>query len=227
MRKIVTRFVHVPQEPGGAEAANAYVIARSTHEAASSFLVAFEHARLGRKAVGTPTDAEQDLLRAMLVFASAGLDSMVKQLIADALPRVIARNEGARAMFRGFVEGRLARQDRVDPKFLATVLTSDQPRQVLLDDLVAYLSAGSLQSKDALFKAASFFDVPSAALTKQPDVLKRIFDVRNQIAHEMDIDFSQPNRNRFPRKKKYMQDSAAELLRIAAAFLAEVDRRLG
>jgi len=31
----------------------------------------------------------------MLVFACSGLDSMIKQLIRDALPTVIDKNEGA------------------------------------------------------------------------------------------------------------------------------------
>jgi hypothetical protein len=40
---------------------------------------------------GALTDAEQDLLRAMLVFAAAGLDSLLKQLIRDALHNLAAR----------------------------------------------------------------------------------------------------------------------------------------
>jgi hypothetical protein len=38
---------------------------------------------------GMSTDEEQDLLRAMLVTAAPGLDAMTKQLIRDALPKVV------------------------------------------------------------------------------------------------------------------------------------------
>jgi NADH dehydrogenase FAD-containing subunit len=63
-----------------------------------------------REAKGTPTDEKQDLLRAMLIFATAGLDSMVKQLITDALPSVIEIDLGATAMFKKYVERRLEKQ---------------------------------------------------------------------------------------------------------------------
>jgi hypothetical protein len=52
-------------------------------------------------------EAQQDLLRAALLFAAAGVDSMVKQLIADALPAVIERSEGARAKLEDYVDRRL------------------------------------------------------------------------------------------------------------------------
>jgi len=52
------------------------------------------------------TDEEQDLLRAMLVMAAAGLDSMTKQLIRDALPQVVHRTGAAREGLEKF----LARQ---------------------------------------------------------------------------------------------------------------------
>lgn len=40
-------------------------------------------------------------------FACAGLDSLVKQLIKDALPDVINCNEGAERMFRTDIERRI------------------------------------------------------------------------------------------------------------------------
>ena len=72
----MSRFQHYPNRPATEATQNAFTILCSTHNAASSFLDIFEATRRTRKAKGTPTDEEQNLLRAMLVFAGAGLDSM-------------------------------------------------------------------------------------------------------------------------------------------------------
>ncbi|MGY3215289.1 hypothetical protein [Mucilaginibacter sp. HD30] len=47
---------------------------------------------------------KEDLLRAMFVFTTGGLDSIIKQAIKDALPWLIDINKGAENMFLGFVE---------------------------------------------------------------------------------------------------------------------------
>ncbi len=218
-----SRFLNYPAVPKSQRTQNAFAILCNTHDASSSFLDIFEETRTARKAVGAPTDEEQDLLRAMLTFASAGLDSMFKQLIRDALPHVILRNEGARAQFRTFVEKRLSRRDALDNKLLADVLTSPDPRSVLIAELVSELVAASLQSKEQLLRAAAYFNIPSVDINATPDRLVDIFAARNQIAHEMDIDFNQPNRSRRPRRKKDMIQYASELLRVANVLLTRVD----
>ena len=79
-------------DPKTAACSKAAVILARTHESADALLKAFELAQQER---GTPrgmsTDDEQDLLRAMLVMTAAGLDSMLKQLIRDALHNLAAR----------------------------------------------------------------------------------------------------------------------------------------
>ena len=189
-------------------------------------LTLFESIRQNRDAKGTPTDQEQDLLRAMLAFACAGLDSMIKQVVRDALESVIDRSERAHGNFRVYVEKRLARQGTLDPKFLAGVLTGTDPRTVLIAELVGELTSQSLQSKDHVLRAASFFDIPSNALTSDIRLLDRIFQARNQISHEMDVDLNQPNRNRRPRRKNAMISHTETILQLANAFLVEVDQRL-
>lgn len=77
-----------------------------------------------------------------------------------------------------------------------------------------------------MLKVAAYFNIPSERVTRNIVLLKEIFSVRNQIGHEMDIDFSQANRSRRPRAKEKMVKFAIELLRISATFLAEVDSKL-
>ena len=222
----MTRFEPRPQQPASPVLVKSHTILIGAYDAASSFLTLFENIRRSRNAKGTPTDQEQDLLRAMLAFACAGLDSMIKQVVRDALESVIDRSEGAHGNFRVYVERRLARQGTLDPKFLAEVLTGTDPRKVLIAELVGELTSQSLQSKDQVLRAASFFDIPSNALTPDIGLLDRIFQSRNQISHEMDVDLNQPNRNRRPRRKEAMISHTETILHLADAFLTEVDQRL-
>lgn len=221
-----TLFKHFPDEPGSDLCQNAFVILCNAHDASSAFLEIFDAVRLGRGAIGMPTDEEQDLLRAMLLFASAGLDSFVKQLIREALPAVIDRSEGAREMFTGFVEKRLRNPGGIDHIVLAEVITQNNPRSRLLELLVWDMTAKSLQSADELFKAAAAFDIPTRDISANPEYLKEIFRARNQIAHEMDVDFTRPNRSRRPRSKSSMVRYTNELFFVAKSFLRGIEGKL-
>lgn len=172
------------------------------------------------------TDEEQDLLRAMLAFASAGLDSMVKQLIRDALPLVVQVNEAATIMFKTFIERRIRTPDGLDHKLLADVLGDKHPRSRLIQVLVDDLTSRSLQSTEEILKAAAAFDIKSSQISTDPRRLTDVFRVRNQIAHEMDVDFTLPNRSRRPRAKNVMVGHTNEIFAIAKNFLTKVDAKL-
>ncbi len=221
-----SRFDHYPSEPNCQQCRNAFTLLRNAHDTSGSFLEVFNATRKGRNAKGASTDQDQDLLRAMLTFACAGLDSLVKQLINDALPDVINCNEAAELMFRRDIERRIRRGEEIDHRFLADVLTQERPRDRLIEILVSDLTSQSLQSKDQLLKAGSFFAIESDSITKDPNGLARIFTVRNQIVHEMDIDFSPTNRNRRSRTKKNMVAATNEIFKVSKAFLEEVDHKL-
>src|SRR6266513_3263279 len=160
-----SKFDHYPDKPKSQDAANAYYILCSAHEAASSFLELFEKERTRRKAKGASTDEEQDLLRAMLVFASSGLDSMLKQLVTDTLPSVITKEKGAHELFRDHIERKLKKGVETDAKYLATVLACAEPQRLMMDDVVQSLCASSLQSKDQLLKVAAHFNIASKKLS--------------------------------------------------------------
>jgi len=227
---MASRFSHYPaRRRSGDLVFNSYTILCNTHDAASSFLNAFESTRTARRARGTATDEEQDLLRAMLVFASSGLDSMVKQLVGDVLPFIVGQDVGAHSFFMNSVETRLKRAlrpDKPDTGLLASILVSSEPKELLVRGLVNDLTSKSLQSREELSRAAAAFDIPTKMLTKNPDLLKTVFDVRNQISHEMDIDFKQPNRNRRPRRKADMIRYTNEILRVANSFLQQVNKKV-
>lgn len=222
-----SRFDHYPSEPDCQQCCwNAYILLRNAHDTSSSFLEIFNTTRTTRNARGASTDKEQDLLRAMLTFACAGLDALVKQLIKDALPDVINCNEAAERTFRADIERRIRRGEEIDHRFLADILTQKRPRDRLIDILISDLTSQSLQSKDQLLRVGSFFDIQSNSITNDPNDLARIFTARNQIVHEMDIDFSPTNRNRRSRTKGKMFDDTNKIFKVSKIFLEEVDHKL-
>lgn len=57
--------------------------------------------------------------------------------------------------------------------------------------------------------------------------LKPIFDARNQIIHELDIDLTRSNRGRRSRQKAKVLEDANRLISIGEALVSEVTERLG
>jgi hypothetical protein len=163
---------------------DAHRVLLGAHSACEAFYEAFNRAG----APDAPSDHEQDLLRAMVVFASAGLDSVVKQLVVDSLPTVVLTNVEAREQARTYVE----RKIRADgsPRLLSQALVADSARDYLIELLVGDIRSGSLQSVDELSRATSFFAIPTADVIDDVDALRAAFHARNQISHEMDVDFA-------------------------------------
>ena len=97
----------------------------------------------------------------MLVFACSGLDSMIKQLIRDALPKVIEKNEGAELQFRGFIEKKIGSDQKLSMEIMALSITSRTPREHTLNRFIGLLTQDSLQSKDQIYQITSMFDIAS------------------------------------------------------------------
>jgi hypothetical protein len=150
-------FDHAPEKPANEEAARGFAVLDSARTAASSFMTLHDADQGGKES----DEAQQDLLWAALLFAAAGVDSMVKQLIADALPAVIERSEGARAKLEDYVDRRLRRDDQSGTKLLAAALASTDARSVIVDALVRELRSTSLQSVEELSRAVAYFDIPT------------------------------------------------------------------
>lgn len=205
-----------------------YLILQYAHESAAAFLDAFDVVRRARGAGrGAATDEEQDLLRAMVVMAAAGLDSMLKQLIRDALPTMAPAITEVREGLEGFVARRIRGDSESGQfsagsyKFLARVLTGESVQQRVIDEYVLSLTGSSLQSPDEVKKAANALGLGS---TVEIDLrqLKTIFDVRNKIIHELDIDFEAQRRNRSSRTVATMTEHANCLLETADEILVGV-----
>lgn len=208
-----------------------YIILTSCRRTVHEFSQTFDNIRRQRNARGVATDPEQDILRAMLLFSSSGTDSMIKQVVNDTLHIVIEKDEGARAQFRAHVEKNLLTKkdgevEIINKKLLTDIFLHNSPKQALVENLKKHLTAESLQSKDQIYKVASFFNISSKNLFADDKKLKAVFEARNQIAHEMDVDFTMNNRNRRQRAKPLITEYCNDLLKLSLAFIKEVDEKI-
>jgi hypothetical protein len=206
------------------------LILERTHDSADAILLAFELVRQQRgNPRGVLTDNEQDLLRAMLVMAAAGLDSMVKQLIRDALPRLARADDTVREELEKFI----ARSIRGDPalaepanasKFFARILAAGSTQAKVIEEYVRDLTGGSLQSTSELNRVTAALGVQGIHLDQI--ALRGIFDVRNKIIHELDINLSGDRRRRNDRGIEDMKRFATTLIETAELILEAVHGKL-
>ena len=174
---------------------HAQIVLEHAKSSAANFFTAFDTVRSSRgTGLGRPNNEEQDLLRSALVFATAGLDSLLKQLIRDALPALAKSDVSVQQEFETFVQRQLRGDEEnaegpVGHKFLARVLVSPHPHERLLEDYVFHLTGSSLQSVDQLFKTSKALGIDPKILKDKKDKLEKIFEARNKIIHELDIKF--------------------------------------
>ena len=151
----MARHFTIAEEKLSPACQGAQAILSKTYDACESFHVIF---RQLQQTAGISSDSQEDTLRAMLVFACAGLDSTIKLLVRDALHAVIDIDPGAQANFTESVRRRLPDMD-TSRDLLATVLTAPSPRFKLIERWTADLLADSLQSIEQLSKVASAFNM--------------------------------------------------------------------
>lgn len=210
----------------------ARLILKHAHESAEGFIDSFAAVRRDRNAgQGTTTDEEQDLTRASLVFAAAGLDSALKQLIRDALPDLVRKDPAVREGLETFVQ-RQIRPDSADGeatygrKFLARILTSENQLDQLIEEYIVHLTGSSLQSADELIRASQALGLPMKDVGVDKKQLKPIFQRRNKMIHELDIKLDAPIRNRESRSRAAMAKDANALLEVGERILVAVDSKL-
>ena len=212
------------------ELSKPFLILKYGHDSARTLLDALRVVRRERNAQrGALTDEEQDLLRAMLVMAASGLDSMTKQLIRDALPVFCRKDPTVLTQFQTFVSRRLkgdadGHLSGEASGLLARLLTAESVQSVSIDEYVESLTGGSLQSTDALFRVVDALGIPHTMIYK--DTLKPIFDDRNEIIHDLDIDFEAPRRNRHSRRMGDMIKATNWLLLLAEQIYTDSENKL-
>jgi hypothetical protein len=219
-------------ESDGDALQKAHLILRYSHDSAKAFLVAFDKMRRDRGARrGATTDEEQDLLRAMLVMAAAGLDSMLKQIIRDTLEILIQSDDDVREGLEKFV----SRQIRGDAKdeglltghrFLARVLIAESQQDQVIEEYIRHLTGISLQSVTEVKRTVNALGITPSVVQVPDQALRLIIDARNRIIHEFDINFAALRRNRQSRTRDVMIGATNALLKVAECILEAVDGKL-
>jgi hypothetical protein len=152
----------------------------------------FDKAYSGKKPSGRLYSSEIDMLRAAVVFAGAGLDASLKELIRKALPHLSTTNDMSRRRFQQFTERHLGlAETAIDKSTLASVLVDPVgPRASLLERYIRALAGDSLQSSQQVGEVCSALGIDNSALRKRVQsggVLDAMFRARNQIVHEFDL----------------------------------------
>lgn len=206
---------------------DSYLITTYAHSTARSLLAGFNSVRSGP---GASKTEEQDLLRAMLLFAGAGLDACAQQLVKDALPKLVDRLPEARNELASFAARHLRKSregEGVDPSALAALLIGN-PEENLIQLLIDDLTGSSMQSVEELKRVARHLGVAkSQALRTTISGCRDPLKIRNRIAHDMDVNITRgKTRNRRSRKREDMVKETNKLLLAAEKLIVAVDAEL-
>lgn len=141
---------------------------------------------------GTLTHPERDVFRAAIVFAAAGLDTVVKEAIRNSLDLLVARPGAAREKYIDFVAEHVtsAKEPGTDPRVLATLLVEPDADAYLRDKYVTSLTGSSMQSQTQVTAALAALGLESKTdreLFKDAATLNPLFKARNEVAHELDM----------------------------------------
>lgn len=204
-----------------------YNVLLKTIESVNNFNNLYKGKRAGAR--GGATHNQQDLYRAMLVFACAGLDVFVKLLVKNKLSQLIKNDVKAEEKFKEFVGSEIKKDDKKTLDMVALALINNNPRDVFLDKYILSMTESSLQSVEQLMKVSevSGLDTKKIFSDKNKERIERAFRVRNEIIHEMDINIDQsPSkttayRTRRQRVAKEMETNTKSILKLAEnIFLA-------
>ncbi|GAB1331656.1 hypothetical protein [Streptomyces sennicomposti] len=208
--EVAKAVAEAPEEPGNltklalsplgrrpykaAEVVPAWWRLKSTHDSVTGLfdtlhLVRHTRAAQNKKSTrGRLHSDAQDLLRAAIVFTSAGLDSAVQALIHHAVPVLITQPGTPRMKYETFIENH-TRASSVEEDFLAALKQQD-PGAALVDLYVASKTKASFQgSGDLKDRAGASLGITNQQIPKaRYTALDEFFTARNDVAHRLDME---------------------------------------
>ncbi len=222
------------------ELRKACIILSANYDSIKSFYQIYRKLRDDKTKGGSPTDQEQDLLRAMLLFAGAGVDSVIKRLIEDGLEKIVLNNEDAKSQLIKFVDRKIKKnisgEDEkriINPKtdldinLIASLIVSDDPKRLMIESLKVELTENSLQSKQQLLEVSSKLAITPYQIMDDQSCTQDAFVARNEIMHEMDAFFEQRNKRSIRlRKRDLMLKYTNNLIKISESFIKVINERI-
>lgn len=178
---------------------------------------------------GRLSDADQDVLRAVVAFAGAGLDAALKQLIRDAIRSLISTNANSYEQFTGFVDIHLANGESINRKRLREILLDARGApSALLEAYERELTGDSLQSAAQVARVCQVLGVDEPEIRKRlrnGGLLDQMFRARNTIIHELDLKPDELT-GRTPRTRQSVDGFAREALSVTQAIINDVAKQL-
>ncbi len=137
---------------------------------------------------GRLTHAEQDVFRAAVVFAGAGVDTVFKEAMRGCIAIQIEQSQGAREKYLDFVTRAIQDGPGVGPRQMANLLIQSDPGSALKSAYIDQLTGSSLQSVTQVTNAMSARGLQEERnLYKEAKSLNDLFRARNEITHELDM----------------------------------------
>lgn len=211
------------------ECKNARLILSCAFDSASALFKAYQLLirRRSPKQGGMTTDEEQDLLRAMLVMAGAGVDGMAKELIRKTLFVLVKKEPEVLNGLKKFIETQLrGKNEQISAAFMAKILVAQDHLAQVTEEYVRDLTGGSLQSAEEILSTANALGVVNFQSKIDVRKLKQVFEVRNKIIHELDMNLGGTRRKRILRSQKGMTGLVEFLFHTASTLLTEVGTKL-
>jgi len=222
-----------PKKPTPKETDRAEIVFNQTKLSIKHFRDIFATVRKSRKASGPPTAGEQDLIRASLIFAAAGLDSVIKELIKGSIKSLAENDTEVQRGLEEYTRRQLRDNEDGSPKknsanFIAKILVSASPYEQLIENYTQHLTGSSLQSVDELLRTSSALGIKIGIVNTKSKELREIFKIRNKIIHELDIRFDvKPGQKaRNSRTKKGLDEMSDLLLMVAKDYIKAVNQTL-
>jgi hypothetical protein len=132
------------------------------------------------------SDGVQDLLRAAIVFTSAGIDACLESLLAHAVPPLIAHNDNALRKFELYLENQV--NSPKSSSAFVDALKAPDPRTRLIELYILGLSGSSFQGSSIKERALAALGVTNAQLpTARVRSLDPFFRARNDVVHKLDL----------------------------------------
>lgn len=192
---------------------------------------AFNNEKKGR--LGTSSDEEQDILRARLVLSSAGMDSVLKYLCYRAIPYMVNRNDEivskrmkehlSDILKKAFDNPREQHENR---DIITEILLSNIPMEEVIKQYINTHFNGSMQSYDALMKVMNLLNIDTNHIKEHESELRDIFQARNEIIHELDMDPFGSRRKRIQRRVRDIDKMCRLLKKVASTTIEKVIERI-
>ena len=165
-------------------------------------------------------------MRAAILFAGAGLDSTLKELLRVTLPLLVAQHEPAAKKLKAYASQLVDDQPSTAKRLRASLDADAGLREQYIESLVR----PSLQGDGDLVKVRDVLGLEergelTASTLKTTGVF---FTARNEIAHELDLKApkGRGDPTRRPRTMAATRRQVDLILRISAAFVVETNALL-